>query len=90
MGPGGLAELLAPSPEPARREAAAPAPAGAGTLALLQVQVRVSWIEGVREQEVTRSTFAYDASAAAEALGAGEQDDATESADDEDDLDVEL
>jgi hypothetical protein len=40
---------------------------------LFQVFVRVSWTEGLRELEVTRSTFAFDGSAAAQALGASEQ-----------------
>jgi hypothetical protein len=40
---------------------------------LYQVFVRVSWIEGLRELEVTRSTFVFDGSAAAQALAAGAQ-----------------
>lgn len=59
----------APSPEPSTDGAAA----AAALLPLYQVFVRVSWIEGLLELEVTRSTFAFDGSAAAQALGAGEQ-----------------
>ena len=79
---GGLGALLAPAPEEAgelrRRPRSARAADGAPVavpMPLYQVFVRVSWIEGLRELEVTRSTFAFDGSAAAQALGAsaGEQ-----------------
>jgi prepilin-type N-terminal cleavage/methylation domain-containing protein len=72
----GLGALLAPAPDAAGAGSPAPSADGATAAALLplyQVFVRVSWIEGVRELEVTRSTFAFDGSAAAQALGAGEQ-----------------
>jgi hypothetical protein len=39
---------------------------------LLLVTVRVAWAEGLVEQAVTRTTFAYDASAAAELLEAAD------------------
>jgi len=72
----GLGALLAPAPDAAGGTTPEPAP-DAGTAAalmpLFQVFVRVSWIEGLRELEVTRSTFAFDGSAAAQALGASEQ-----------------
>ncbi len=72
-GAGGLGDLLAPSGEPA--PGAAPAdPATAAAIGLFQVLVRVRWIEGLAEQEVTRSTFAYDASAAAQALAESEEE----------------
>lgn len=56
---------------PAEPAAAGAAPAGA--IGLLQIFVRVSWIEGLQEHDVTRTTFGYDASAAAEALASGEE-----------------
>ncbi len=70
-GAGGLGALLSPSQESAQPEAPAD-PANAATIGLLQVLVRVSWIEGLHEQEVTRTTFAFDASAAAGALAEDE------------------
>jgi prepilin-type N-terminal cleavage/methylation domain-containing protein len=45
-----------------------PAPARSDVPTLLLVTVQVAWTEGLVEQAVTRTTFAYDASAAAEAL----------------------
>ena len=50
-------------------KAAVAAPVPPDAITLFQILVRVSWVEGLRELSVTRSTFAYDASAAAEALG---------------------
>jgi prepilin-type N-terminal cleavage/methylation domain-containing protein len=72
----GLGALLAP---PAETPGAAPQPAAAAgapaaAVPLFQVFVRVRWLEGVRELEVTRSSFAYDGTAAAAALGAGEEE----------------
>lgn len=74
----GLGALLLPAPDAQGAPATGspePSPEGATAAALIplyQVFVRVSWIEGLRELEVTRSTFAFDGSAAAQALGAGE------------------
>jgi hypothetical protein len=66
-----------PAPEAPGGASAEASPDGAAAAAalmpLFQVFVRVSWVEGLRELEVTRSTFAFDGSAAAQALGAGEQ-----------------
>ena len=47
---------------------------------LLLVTVRVSWAVGLTEQAVTRTSFAYDATAAIDALAAADvgEDDATE------------
>jgi general secretion pathway protein I len=75
----GLAALLAPPAEKSGSEAPEPAPAAApGSAAALTplylVQIRVAWTEGLRELEVTRSTFAFDGSAAAQALGASQQE----------------
>jgi len=50
---------------------------GAGVPTLLAIAVRVAWIEGVSERAVTRSSFAFDAEAAAPllaGLGAAEQE----------------
>jgi prepilin-type N-terminal cleavage/methylation domain-containing protein len=76
LGPGGLDALLgAPEEKPGAGERA-----GAGAkvpsvgLALFRVLVSVSWLEGLHEQSVTRSTFAYDASAAAQALGSEDEE----------------
>jgi hypothetical protein len=55
---------------------AAPSSAQAAVPQLLLVTVRVAWTEGLTEQAVTRTTFAYDASAAAQALGASEAESA--------------
>lgn len=72
LGPAGLDALLPPSgAEGAQAEAPKTAVPG---LALYRILVRVAWVEGLRELEVTRSTFAYDASAAAEVLGAAEEE----------------
>ena len=73
----GLGALLVPAPDAPRAGSPEPSEDGAAAAAalmpLFQVFVRVSWVEGLRELEVTRSTFAFDGSAAAQALGAGEQ-----------------
>lgn len=72
----GLGALLLPAPEApgvSRPEPGSDGATAAALMPLYQVFVRVSWIEGLREREVTRSTFAFDGSAAAQALGAGEQ-----------------
>jgi prepilin-type N-terminal cleavage/methylation domain-containing protein len=84
---GGLGALLAPAPEGPGAATPAPAPTSDGAAApvlmpLYQVFVRVSWIEGLRELEVTRSTFAFDGSAAAQALGASAGAGAGEKTDD--------
>lgn len=50
-----------------------PADPNAPPLPLFQILVRVSWIEGLQELAVTRTTFAYDGSVVAQALGAGEE-----------------
>jgi prepilin-type N-terminal cleavage/methylation domain-containing protein len=75
----GLTALLAPAPD-AAGGAPSPAPAPGDPngvpLPLFQIFVRVSWIEGLRELEVTRSTFAYDGSAVSQALGAGQEENA--------------
>ena len=76
LGPGGLDALLGAREEtkgadgPAGARALAPSVA----LALFRVFVQVSWVEGLRELSVTRSTFAYDASAAAQALGSKDEE----------------
>ena len=41
---------------------------GGGVPTLLQVAARVTWIEGVSEREVTRTSFVFDAEAAAPLL----------------------
>ena len=75
LGPGGLDALLGAR----EKTKGADGPAGAGTpvptvaLALFRVFVQVSWVEGLRELSVTRSTFAYDASAAAQALSSEDE-----------------
>ena len=83
---GGLGALLAPAPDGRGRCDAGPGPADGAPAAvpmpLYQVFVRVSWIEGLRELEVTRSTFAFDGSAAAQALGASAGTGAGEPTDD--------
>jgi prepilin-type N-terminal cleavage/methylation domain-containing protein len=70
----GLGALLAP---PAEAQGGAPqdpaaAAQAAALMPLFQVFVRVAWTEGLLEREVTRSTFAFDGTAAAQALGAAE------------------
>jgi prepilin-type N-terminal cleavage/methylation domain-containing protein len=67
----GLGALLAPEAAAGAGAPATPA-AGASPLPLYLISVRVGWVEGLRELEVTRSTFAFDGSAAAQALGASE------------------
>lgn len=84
---GGLGALLAPAsdaPGGATPEPSSDGATAAALMPLYQVFVRVSWIEGLRELEVTRSTFAFDGSAAAQALGAsaGANADAGEQTDD--------
>jgi prepilin-type N-terminal cleavage/methylation domain-containing protein len=72
----GLGALLAPGPAaaaaPEDAPAVAPAP-GAAPVPLYLVSVRVAWIEGLQELDVTRTTFAFDGSAALQALGASAQ-----------------
>jgi hypothetical protein len=70
-----LAQLgLAPPAETPGEAASPAASAGALPLPLYHVSVRVAWIEALVEQAVTRTTFAYDGTAVAQALGtAGEQ-----------------
>lgn len=63
----GLAGLF--TREPASAGAPPPTPP-AEVPKLLLVTVQVAWTEGLAEQAVARTTFAYDASAAAEALEA--------------------
>src|SRR5262245_11967065 len=77
----GIAALFAP--EPTKREGdreasqrslniaptAPPRPTGPLPVpTLLLLSVRVAWTEGMTEQAVTRTSFAYDATAAAQAL----------------------
>jgi prepilin-type N-terminal cleavage/methylation domain-containing protein len=66
----GLGALLAPPPGQGEAAPAAAALAPAAPLPLYTIQIRVGWVEGLAEQSVTRTTFAYDASAALQALGA--------------------
>lgn len=55
----------------------AQAPAAQGNApTLLLVSVRVAWTEGLAEQAVTRTTFAFDATAAAAALGSEQEGEA--------------
>ena len=72
----GLGALAAPPPEAGGREK--PAAAVGSLLPLVQIFVRVAWTEGLVEQEVTRSSFAFDATAAAQALGTATEDQAGE------------
>jgi prepilin-type N-terminal cleavage/methylation domain-containing protein len=65
----GIAALFTGPPSEA---GAAPPAALAAAPQLLLVTVQVAWTEGLTEQAVTRTSFAYDASAAAQALGAAE------------------
>jgi prepilin-type N-terminal cleavage/methylation domain-containing protein len=65
----GMAELLLPP----GAEAGRPQPGTVETLPqLLLVNVRVSWEIGLTEQAVTRTSFAYDATAAIEALASAD------------------
>lgn len=75
LGPGGLDALLGAREKTKGADGSpgAGAPVPSVALALFRVVVQVSWVEGLREQSVTRSTFAYDASAAAEALGSKDE-----------------
>ena len=73
LGSGGLGALLPPLPKGAKAPADEAAKAPSVAIALFQILVRVSWLEGLRELAVTRTTFAYDASAAAQVLGSEEQ-----------------
>jgi hypothetical protein len=61
-----------PGSEPSTRASAAPGQTRSDLPTLLLVNVRVAWTEGLVEQSVTRTTFAYDATATARALGAAE------------------
>lgn len=75
----GLGALLAPAEGPpgaAPPPPAAPDGSGAAPLPLFQILIRVGWVEGLHELAVTRTTFAYDASAALQALGAASQENA--------------
>lgn len=74
-----LAAVLVPPPEsgaPPPEAAAAEAGVPGAVVPLFQIFVRVAWLEGLRELEVTRSSFAYDGAAAAAALGASEGEEA--------------
>ena len=88
LGPSGLEALLPPLPkktgsarqakpdkngELARGGEATKKKQPAVGIDLFRIQVQVAWQEGLRDLAVTRSTFAYDATAAAEALGAEEE-----------------
>lgn len=73
LGPGGLDALLGAREETEGTDTPAAAAAPSIALALFRVFVQVTWVEGLRELSVTRSTFAYDASAAAEALASEEE-----------------
>jgi prepilin-type N-terminal cleavage/methylation domain-containing protein len=75
-----LAQLgLAPKPDApgAQRDAPPGAPPGGDAAALplpiFQVFVRVAWTEGLVEQTVTRTTFAFDGTAVGQALGAAQE-----------------
>lgn len=48
-------------------------PPGVPPLALYRVLIRVGWVEGVTPLDVTRTTFAYDATAALQQLNANGQ-----------------
>jgi prepilin-type N-terminal cleavage/methylation domain-containing protein len=76
LGPAGLDALLPPVEKsgPGRVASREAPKAPVVGLALFRILVRVAWVEGLRELEVTRSSFAYDASAAAEALAAEPED----------------
>jgi prepilin-type N-terminal cleavage/methylation domain-containing protein len=68
-----LAQLgLAPPAEAAGEARAPAAAAGALPLPLYHVSVRVAWLDGIVEQAVTRTTFAFDGTAVAQALGSAE------------------
>jgi prepilin-type N-terminal cleavage/methylation domain-containing protein len=69
-----LAQLgLLPPPANANEEPSAAAAAGGLPLPLYQVSIRVAWLVGLVEQAVTRTTFAFDGTAVAQALGAAEE-----------------
>jgi hypothetical protein len=72
LGQASLGALLAPPAEAQGRGPQDPAAAAqaAALMPLFQIFVRVAWTEGLLEREVTRSTFAFDGTAAAQALGA--------------------
>ena len=76
LGPAGL-DALAPAREPpsgtGRAKKAKPAQAPAAEPSLFRIVVRVAWLEGLQELEVTRSSFAYDASAVTKALAEGKE-----------------
>jgi prepilin-type N-terminal cleavage/methylation domain-containing protein len=62
--------LAPPVDEPGAPANAEPGAAAALPLPVFQVFVRVAWVEGLVEQTVTRTTFVFDGSAVAQALGA--------------------
>lgn len=64
----GLAPPADAGGDPPSPAAAAPLP-----LPIFQVLVRVAWLEGLAEHAVTRTTFAFDGTAVAQALGAAEE-----------------
>lgn len=64
---------LAPTADASAEAQSAPPDAAALPLPLFTVLVRVAWIEGLVEQSVTRTTFAFDGTAVAQALGAQQQ-----------------
>jgi prepilin-type N-terminal cleavage/methylation domain-containing protein len=69
-----VAQLGLAPPADASAEARSPAPDPAALpLPLFTVLVRVAWTEGLVEQAVTRTTFAFDGTAVAQALGAEQQ-----------------
>jgi hypothetical protein len=43
-------------------------PVGGGVPTLLSIAIRVAWTEGFRQEEVTRTSFAFDLEAAAPLL----------------------
>ncbi len=80
----GIGALFAADPaaadlgqEPAGSPGASAAQGAVPTLLL--VSVRVAWSEGLTEQAVTRTTFAFDATAAAAALGSAQEGEASAS-----------
>jgi prepilin-type N-terminal cleavage/methylation domain-containing protein len=67
MLPSGAEEGGRPTASPASHQLLGPSVRG-GSPTLLSIAVFVRWIEGVSQQQVTRSSFVFDASAAAPLL----------------------
>lgn len=73
VSPFDIGSLLPPQQEETRASSAEAMellkpPVGGGLPALLSIAVRVSWLEGFRQEEVTRTTFGFDLGAAAPLL----------------------